>query len=185
VPPLDIAFLLGSPDISGGSNVIFEHAYGLGARGHRVTIVTERPFDPERLRWHERGQALTFLDHAACRDRAFDVAVATWWRTVFDLPFVPARRLAYFVQSIETRFADPADHESRALAEFSYRLPLAFVTEATWIQRYLRDHYGRDAALVPNGIHKHLFTTAGPVLDETRPQGLRVLVEGQIGRAHV
>jgi glycosyltransferase involved in cell wall biosynthesis len=180
MPPLDVAFLLGSPDISGGSNVIFEHAAGLHARGHRVAIVTERPVDPARLRWHERAQGLAFLDHAACRDRLFDVAVATWWRTVFDLPFVPARRQAYFVQSIETRFAEATDHESRALVDFTYRLPLPAVTEASWIRRYLAEHYGRDAALVRNGIDKARFTPDGPRLDETRPTGLRVLVEGPV-----
>ena len=175
---LDVAFLMGSHDISGGSNVIFEHAAGLVARGHRVAIVTAEPVDPSQLAWHARARSLTFLDHAACQGRVFDVAVATWWRTVFDLPRVPARRYAYFVQSIETRFAEASDAESRALIDFGYRLPLPVVTEATWIQTYLQSHYGRDATLVRNGIRKELFTPDGPVLDRTRPQGLRVLVEG-------
>ena len=177
---LDIAFLMGSHDISGGSNVIFEHAAGLVARGHRVAIVTARPIDRARLDWHPRAQALTFLDHEACRGRVFDVAVATWWRTVFDLPAVPARRQAYFVQSIETRFAEATDHESRALIDFGYRLPLPVVTEATWIQTYLRDHYGREVTLVRNGLHHALFSPEGPALDRERSQGLRVLVEGAV-----
>jgi hypothetical protein len=177
---LDVAFLMGSHDISGGSNVIFEHAVGLVARGHRVAIVTARPIDRARLDWHRGAQALTFLDHEACRSRVFDVAVATWWRTVFDLPAVPARRQAYFVQSIETRFAEATDHESRALIDFGYRLPLPVVTEATWIQTYLREHYGREVTLVRNGLRHELFSPDGPVLDGERPHGLRVLVEGAV-----
>lgn len=180
VGPLDVAFLLGSPDISGGSNVIFEHALGLQARGHRVAIVTARAFDPARLAWHPRARALAFLDHAACRARQFDVAVATWWRTVFDLPAVPARRRAYFVQSIETRFCAPDDPESRALVDLGYRLPLPIVTEAHWIAAHLRDHYDRDATVVRNGVDKTLFSATGPVLDATRPLGLRALVEGHV-----
>jgi hypothetical protein len=177
---LDVAFLMGSHDISGGSNVIFEHAAGLVARGHRVAIVTAHPIDRARLDWHRGAQALTFLDHEACRSRVFDVAVATWWRTVFDLPAVPARRQAYFVQSIETRFAEATDHESRALIDFGYRLPLPVVTEATWIQTYLREHYGREVTLVRNGLRHELFSPDGPVLDGERPHGLRVLVEGAV-----
>lgn len=178
--PLDVAILLGSPDISGGSNVIFEHAIGLRARGHRVSIVTERPFDQSLLGWHHPAQSLTFVDHAACRGHVYDLAVATWWRTVFDLPVVRARRHAYFVQSIESRFVGADQPDIKALVEFTYRLPLPVVTEASWIARHLRDHYGRRVTVVRNGIRKELFTPDGPVIDATRPAGLRILIEGAI-----
>ena len=178
--PLDVAFLLGAPEISGGVNVIFEHAAGLRARGHRVAVVCQIPAPPGGLEWHDRTEGLEFLDHTTCSERRFDVAVATWWRSVFDLPRVIAAHHAYFVQSVETRFAAPDDPESRALADFTYRLPLAIVTEAQWIVDHLWLGYGRHAALVRNGVRKDLFTPDGPVLDGTRPRGLRVLVEGRL-----
>ena len=179
--PYDIAILLGYPEISGGTNVIFEHALGLTQLGHQVSIVTELPFDPQRLAWKPQAQKLPLLSHAHCRQRVFDLSIATWWRSVFDLPYVPARWYAYFCQSIESRFFDARDADLQALVEYTYRQPLAVVTEAGWIARYLADYYGRPATLVRNGIDKALFTSDGPALEPRPASGLRVLVEGALG----
>lgn len=177
----DIAFLLGFPEISGGTNVILEHALGLTQRGHRVSIVTELPFDPQRLAWKPAALNLPLLCHADCRQREFDLAIATWWRSVYDLPHVPARGYAYFCQSIESRFFSPQQPDMKALVDYTYRQPLPIVTEATWIARHLRDLYGRETTLVLNGIDKQIFTPDGPAL-EPRPEcGLRVLIEGPLG----
>lgn len=177
----DIAFLLGSPDISGGTNVIMEHALGLTRLGHRVTIVTERPIDPNRLAWKPDAMKLPLLAHADVKQRMFDLAFSTWWRTCYDLPFVPARKYAYFVQSIESRFFPPTDPDSKALAEYTYRMPMPVVTEATWIAKYLGNNYGRNVSLVLNGIDKAAFNTEGPVVEARSPGSLRVLVEGPLG----
>ncbi len=177
----DIAFLLGYPEISGGTNVIMEHALGLTRLGHKVSIVTQAKFDPQRLSWKPEAMTLPLLCHADCRDRVFDATIATWWRSTYDIPFVHARRYAYFVQSIESRFFPPEQPDMKALAEYSYRMPLSVVTEATWIQRYLEGHYGRKASLVLNGIDKSNFSTEGTT-EAARPKdGMRVLVEGPLG----
>ncbi len=176
----DIAFLLGYPEISGGTNVILEHALGLTRRGHRVSIVTEQPFDPRRLAWKPGATDLPLRCHADCRGHTFDLALATWWRSVYDLPFVPARHYAYFCQSIESRFFPADQPDMQALAEYTYRQPLPIVTEASWIQRYLRDHFDRDVTLVRNGIDKRIFRPDGPALEPRPASGLRVLVEGAL-----
>lgn len=181
VQSYDIAILLGYPEISGGTNVILEHALGLTQRGHAVSIVTERPFDRARLAWKPAAMDLPLLAHADCRGRRFDVSIATWWRSVFDLPYVPARWYAYFCQSIESRFFPPQDADLKALAEYTYRQPLPVVTEASWIARFLREHYGRECTLVLNGIDKRIFSPAGPALAPRPSRGLRVLVEGPLG----
>jgi len=177
---LDIAFLLGYPEISGGTNVILEHALGLTNRRHRVSIVTELPFDPRRLAWKPGAADLPLLCHADCRGHTFDLAIATWWRSVYDLPFVPARHYAYFCQSIESRFFPADQPDLQALAEYTYRQPLPIVTEASWIQRYLREHFGRDVTLVLNGVDKRIFRPDGPALEPRPTSGLRVLVEGAL-----
>lgn len=176
----DIAILLGYPEISGGTNVILEHALGLTRLGHSVSIVTERPFDPQRLAWKPEAQKLPLLSHADCRQRVFDLSIATWWRSVFDLPYVPARWYAYFCQSIESRFFDAADADLQALVDYTYRQPLAVVTEASWIARYLSEHYGRQTTLVRNGIDKLAFRADGPAVEPRPAPGLRVLVEGAL-----
>ncbi len=177
----DIAFLLGYPEISGGTNVIMEHALGLTKLGHKVSIVTQAKFDPQRLSWKPEAMKLPLLSHAECRERVFDATIATWWRSTYDIPFVHARRYAYFVQSIESRFFPPEQPDMKALAEYSYRMPLSVVTEATWIQRYLEGHYGRKASLVLNGIDKVNFSTEGAIEAARPTDGIRVLVEGPLG----
>ena len=147
----NIAFLLGYPEISGGTNVIMEHAVGLKKKGHNVAIVTELPFEKKRLAWHPEAMILDCYSHEQVKDMEFDIAIATWWRSVYDLPYVPAKKLAYFCQSIETRFFDSSDLAMKALVEFTYRMNLPVVTEATWIANYLRDHYGMESTLVRNG----------------------------------
>ena len=177
----DIAFLLGYPEISGGTNVILEHAVGLTRLGHKVSIVTEVPFDRSRLSWKPDAMNLPLLCHADCRDRTFDVAIATWWRSAYDIPFIKSRHYAYFVQSIESRFFPPEQPDMKALAEYSYRMPMPVVTEATWIKKYLEGHYGRTSTLVLNGIDKKTFSLTGPVTQPRPASGLRVLVEGPLG----
>lgn len=178
--PLDIAFLLGYPEISGGTNVIMEHALGLTRLGHRVSIVTEQPFDPQRLSWKPGAKELPLLSHADCRSHVFDLVLATWWRSVYDLPFVSARKHAYFVQSIESRFFPVDQPDMKALAEYTYRAPLPIVTEASWIKVHLERIYSRRCSLVLNGVDKATFNADGPVI-EARPRGgMRVLVEGPL-----
>ena len=177
----DIAILLGYPEISGGTNVILEHALGLTKRGHRVSIVTELPFDPQRLSWKPAAAELPLLSHADCREYVFDLAIATWWRSVYDLPHVPARWYAYFCQSIESRFFSPSEPDAKALVDYTYRQPLPIVTEATWIAEHLRDYYGRETTLVRNGIDKSVFCPNGEALEPRPTDRIRVLVEGALG----
>lgn len=183
--PYDVAILLGYPEISGGTNVILEHALGMTRLGHRVSIVTELPFDARRLGWKPGAAELPLLAHEELRrsGRVFDLAIATWWRSVFDLPHVPARRYAYFCQSIESRFFSAAEPDIKALADYTYRQPLPVVTEAGWIAEHLRRHYGRSAVVVRNGIDKRLFCAEGEALAPRPEGGLRVLVEGPLGVA--
>ncbi len=49
---MNLAFLIGSPDISGGSFVIFEHALRLKQYGHRVIMITETPLRKDKKELH-------------------------------------------------------------------------------------------------------------------------------------
>lgn len=179
--PMDIAFLLGYPEISGGTNVIMEHAIGLTALGHRVSIVTELGFDRQRLSWKPAAMDLPLLSHAECRKRPpFDLVLATWWRSVYDLPYVPAKRVGYFVQSIESRFFPHDQPDMKSLAEYTYRIPMPIVTEASWIKRHLEGVYGRRCGLVLNGIDKSTFNLTGPVTEPRPTSHMRVLIEGPL-----
>ncbi|MDQ0049011.1 glycosyltransferase involved in cell wall biosynthesis [Paenibacillus polymyxa] len=174
------AFLLGSPDISGGSYVIFEHAIRATKKGVLVTIITEEKINMERLHWHPEARSLIWKTYKEVENDKFDVCIATWWRTVYELYRVTAETYAYFVQSIESRFYDENERSLRHLVDSTYQLPLHIITEAKWIQKHLNEHFNKDAKLVPNGIRKDIYSIEG-VRHQAREEGkLRVLVEGPI-----
>ena len=112
------------------------------------------------------------------RSLGCDIAVATWWRTAYDLFAVPARRHAYFVQQFEERTYLPGDVE-RFGAVASHDLPVAFLTEAAWIAEELAELRPEAPRFhLPNGIDKERFAPTG----RSAASGpLRVLVEGSPG----
>ena len=175
-----IAVLLGSPDISGGSYVIFQHAMALMRAGHNVSIVTEEKISQSRLDWFPEAKALDWMCYNDLPNQHFDIAIATWWKTIYELYRVEAARYAYFVQSVESWFYPEEEKPLRKLVEATYTLPLFYITEATWIQRYLANQYNQSAALVRNGIRKDIYLPEGEKYAERDPEKLRVLVEGTI-----
>ena len=184
-----ISFLLGSPDISGGTYVIFEHASRLLSMGHQVSIVTKERVSSGQHAWHPGAEQLEWLTLDAARNRQFDLVFATWWESPYLLAELAATHYAYFVQSIESRFfkaADPTHHDNRDLdiwkqyCEATYGINIPIITEATWIKDYLFDNYNHHACLVHNGIRKDLYTCEGETVATRESGKLRVLVEGPV-----
>ncbi len=111
-------------------------------------------------------------------EEEFDIAISTWWETAYSLFVLRAKRYASFVQSIEDRFYEPHESIERLSARLTLDLPVAFITEASWIAETLGE-LRPDASvhLVRNGIDKQVFApveTIEPNIDEP----LRVLIEG-------
>jgi len=178
---MSVAILIGSADISGGTYVIFEHALWLQRHGARVTIITLFPLSAA-ARWHPALDELRFatMDEVAGHE-SFDVAVATWWRTIFELPRLRFRHAVYFVQSAEPRFyADNHERPAAGIAELTYTFGLPVITIATWLQMYLAFEHAAPSFLCRNGIDKSRYSPVGPALSPRIPGQLRVLVEGAI-----
>ncbi len=111
-------------------------------------------------------------------EEKFDIAISTWWETAYSLFLLRAKRYASFVQSLEDRFYEPHESIERLSARLTLDLPVAFITEASWIAETLGE-LRADASvhLVRNGIDKQVFApveTIEPNIDEP----LRVLIEG-------
>ncbi|MBN8242189.1 glycosyltransferase family 4 protein [Nitratireductor aquimarinus] len=176
-----ICFLVGSIAISGGTYVIFQHAAHLVESGYDVTIAVQEAFDDETASWHDKASVLQFLSFDEAKLCSYDLVIATWWKTALELAGFDARTYGYFVQSIESRFYPEEEQPLRALVDSTYRLPVAFVTEAKWIQQYLRERYDVKAALVPNGVRKDIYSLAGPSIAPRRQSAPRILVEGHFG----
>ncbi len=184
-----IAFILGSPDINGGTYVIYEHGTRLQRLGHRVTMVTEKQVDPARHAWHPAAAELSWLTLEQASEEHFDIVLATWWQSPFLLHQLSASHYLYFVQSIESRFFEEEDsshHEKRELSlwqefcESSYSYNIPVITEARWIQEYLYQTYNTRALLVRNGIRKDIYQDMENVISPRQDGRLRVLVEGPV-----
>jgi hypothetical protein len=177
-----VCFLLESLCLSGGVGVVVRHARGLAEdHGFEVTLaMTLAEFDHYD---HEGLEQIEVIALSEARRREYDLAVATWWGTVYELFTVPARRHVHFVQSLEDRFYHPS-REERALAALALAAPASFVTEASWIRRTLAE-LRPDASchLVRNGIDKDVFALPEKLEVRLDPP-LRVLVEGLPGVGH-
>jgi glycosyltransferase involved in cell wall biosynthesis len=175
---MKIAFLVNDLQMSGGVGVVVRHARGLAAHhAHDVSLVLVRDWDVPHWHGYDDLPHLHVLSLAEAAEQRFDIAVATWWETTFSLFSVPARRYAYFVQSLEDRFYKDVEAE-RLGAALSLDLPVAFITEARWIRNTLASlRPDAPCFLVRNGIDKQVF--APPAEVEPNVDGpLRVLVEG-------
>jgi hypothetical protein len=178
---LRLCFLLGSTDIGGGTYVILQHALYAQRAGADVTLVPLLPRSGERTDWHPALSELRIREIEQIEGEYFDLAIATWWRTVFELPRIRSPRAAYFVQSEEARFtAAEEDPWAGPLAELTYAFDLPIITIASWLQAFLAFGHARPSFLAPNGIDKRRYGPLGPVLEERRRDHLRVLVEGPV-----
>jgi glycosyltransferase involved in cell wall biosynthesis len=174
--------LVGSTAISGGTFVILQHALALKQLGWNVTLACQM-IDHGNEPWHPALNELVIVCIEDVAELSFDVAVATWWRTVLEIHRVRARQYVYFVQSVESRFygGDPILQSIVDLVDETYKLDLLVITIAAWIQVFLYAEYGAPSFLVRNGIRKDLFAPVGPRFSPPHNDGIRVLVEGPVG----
>ena len=178
---MKVAFLLGSAHVGGGTYVIFQHALAMVKAGWRVCIVTEERVPEGQVDWHpEAKKQLSFVTFDDVAEEQFDVAYATWWRTVYRLHRVNAKKYLYFVQSIESRFFEEWDQAAIRWADATYAYELPTVTEARWIVEYLDKYYGRRAELARNGIRKDVYHQGVEPLAPREAGKLRVLIEGPL-----
>lgn len=176
-----VCFLIGSMAISGGTYVIIQHANYLRSAGFDVTLAVQETFTAATLSWHDQASQLHCIPIEAAKSEEFDLVIATWWKTAFELGNFKAKHFAYFVQSIESRFYPESDVPLRALVDSTYKFPVHFLTEAGWIKEYLAERYGKTSGLVRNGIRKDIYKTAGPAISARPGKQPRVLIEGHFG----
>lgn len=172
-PRLRVAYVVPSTDVSGGVAVVLQHANRLQARGHDALIASETAL--RSMDWFP-GQAVPIVGIDDLPSD-LDCLVATGWQTSFRVAALPARHRFYFVQSDETRF-HPPDSPWMHITRLSYLMDMDFLTEARWIKRWLRETFGKEAELVPNGLDERIFHSSEPL--EPRTGRPRVLLEGAI-----
>lgn len=174
-----ICFLVGSVAISGGTYVIFQHACHLQDNGFEVTLAVQESFTRATYSWHPEAAGLTVIDFETAKHETYDLVIGTWWKTALALAEFQAKRYAYFVQSVESRFYPEHEIPLRRLVESTYGLPVHYITEVSWIQKYLSGKHAQEADLVRNGIRKDLYRPKHNATSDGASSGeLKVLVEG-------
>lgn len=172
---MKVCFLLNDVRLSGGVGVVLEHAYHLAAdHGFETTVALKE--DVSEAWGYRRLDGVRRVSLKRAEEERFDVAVATWWRTAYDLFRLKADRYAYFVQSMEDRFYP--DGVDRVQAAITHGLPVSFITEAAWIADTLKQLRPETPCYyVRNGVAKDVFTPPSELVPRTSGP-LRILVEG-------
>jgi len=174
-----IAFLVPINGISGGLYVVYQHAHFLAGQGWDVEVLFSSAEHGTNVTSY-RGFSLPTrtLAEAVQAGTRYDAVVATWWETFYEIFDLPSAGYFYFVQSDERRFY-PAGDARVALVEETYRGEgVGYLTEARWIQTWLKQDFGQTAGLAPNGVDTRLFR---PDVVPLAPRGggrVRVLIEG-------
>ena len=173
---MKIAFLVNDLHLSGGINVVVKHASRLHEKyGHDVSVVIVG-----RAGWHEwrypelRGLRVVHIDDVV--GESFDVEVATWWETIFNVGLLDAKSVIWFMQSLEDRFYSSGD-PMQLLAQLAFAIKVPVITEASWIRDFLVEQNPfRPVGYALNGIDKEIFTSARRTDQENAP--LRIMIEG-------
>ncbi len=174
--PLKIAYIIPGTGISGGIAVILQHANRLLNRGYDVFLISQDL--KEEINWfpHNKVPIISQETNKKYLFDNIDILIATGWSTASDLYKYSARRNIYFVQSDERRFFD--DLKIKEKIHKTYKIQCEYMTEARWIQKWLKDEFGHDAHYVPNGLDEKIFFKEKPIKRESNK--LRVLIEGPI-----
>jgi GT2 family glycosyltransferase/glycosyltransferase involved in cell wall biosynthesis len=171
---LDIVYVLKGAGLCGGVRVVVEHASGLRARGHNVSLYY---LAGEVDRFQRRIPAIRFdspgaLKAALARFRG--IKVATWYETA---PWVaeslrPGDRGYYLVQDIEDCYGTTPQETKAACA--TYQLDLRLITEGTWVRDQLKQRFGRESVFAGMGLDLDVFQPVSASRD-----GHRILTQAR------
>lgn len=175
---MNITYVLPGVGISGGIAVVLQHANRLKKRGYKVSIINLGK--KEQINWFKCDVSVVhwnILKDEKCPISDIDIVVATHFSTAKIInDKIDAKRKIYFVQSDERRFG--LNIEKFIECHNSYLLDLEFMTEAVWIQRWLKEEFNKDAYYVPNGLDKKIFYKTDPLHKKNKKP--RILLEGPI-----
>ena len=174
---MKIAFVLNDLRLSGGVNVVLQHASRMAAEGNDdVFLLIREEIDDT---WFEPliGKSV-IVPPEAWQDDSYDIAIATYWETLLILGAVKAEAYVWFCQLYEDRFF-PDRNPSVSSMQIAGSIPLPVVTEAQWLRDLLlSENPDRLVEVVLNGVDKEIFTEKNhPHIPEG---GFTVLIEGSL-----
>ncbi|WP_160683800.1 glycosyltransferase [Clostridium sp. C2-6-12] len=168
-----IAYVIPGCEISGGIGVVCQHANRLLKRGFDVILISVD--GSTDINWFPNQQVeIITIDNISSN---LDIVIATGWSTAYTIKDIPAKRKFYFVQSDESRFYAKGSKQYK-MAMATYQLDYEYITEAKWIQAWLKEKFDKDSYYVPNGLDENIIHK----VDSISPRGdkIRILLEGSI-----
>ncbi len=168
-----ICYVLPSFYPSGGNKIAIEHLSRLADRGADCYISVVSDHKDGVKDWFDLSKVKE-IDFKKEELNKMDVVTATYYETVFRIEELKLDNpeLFYFVQSTEWDFFETEQDKMRVKMTF-YKPQFKIITEARWIQREIRQNFGRQTHYVPN--HLEL-----PIIDVPPTTGKKqiVLIEG-------
>ena len=177
--PMKIGFVAPMNVSAGGLFVAYKHAHHLKEVGHDVSIVFVSAEKGLSVSLYPNfSLKTTTLSAAAVEINKYDVVIATWWETYFDMFRIPSSHYFYFCQSDERRFYTDESRVEPLFVELTYiEKQVGFITEAKWIKNWLETDYGVTVKYAPNGVDTQLFNpNVKPIIPKLGK--VRVLIEG-------
>lgn len=171
--------------MSGGNNVIIEHCSRIHDRGNLdVYFIVDGDFDEETFNWQPLAKNIKKITFAQAQKIDFDILIASFWKTCYQLPFFTSKCYLYFNQGLEAELYPPENKNIRSYANATYLLDLNIITEVNWLKKHIKDLYDKDAELVLNGINKDNFKNVGSLVENKKEDQLRILIEGDVYSHH-
>jgi len=169
-----IAYIIPGTGISGGIAVILKHCNLLLQKGYDVLLISQDTKD--KIFWFENNVPIICINNPKkYLFENIDILVATGWTTVKELDKFEAKRKIYFVQSDERRFSD--DQKIKQIVHNTYLYNCEYMTEARWIQKWLKQEFNQEASYVPNGLDPKKFYK---VPQKQISKKIKILLEGPI-----
>jgi len=160
-----VTFVLWNLKLTGGNRVNLKVADGLVERGHDVNIIAldgKSPF-PTKANIHTRKEIrasweplnLINLPELTRRMPTSDVTVATFCPTAYPVYLRGDGVLFYYIQHYETLFfTNPLP---RFFADATYRLPLNWIVNSTWLKGTLKMRFNKDGFVIHPGVDLATF----------------------------
>jgi len=172
-----ICYIIPTTNITGGVAVVCEHLNRLQKLGFKCLIAS---YDNKTdLSWfpNQSVKVIPLKNNQKIIEQ-YKTVVATGWITAYELLLLNVKKKIYFVQSDETRFY-PIGSYLKQRVRRTYSFPFEFMTEAKWIQKWLKENFNKDSLYIPNGINTKIFYSTTPL--EPKPKNKkRILLEGAI-----
>ena len=170
-----ICYVLPSGYPSGGNKMCIEHVKRLAKKGHEACISVISKHKDDDYTWLE---ADNIKQVRFCKKELekMDYVTATYWETYYYIKNLKLENPEkwYFVQSKEEEFEGDWYRKQLVLQSLMDK-EFKIITEAKWLQLYLKETCHRDSILIPN----HIELPQNLLLEKTKRHKPIILIEGE------